>query len=112
VLESVFETDPDRICDSYPHQLSGGEKQRLSIAQAISCNPRLIIADEPTTAVDSVVQASLLRLFRRLIETTAASVLLITHNAAILHGLADRVVLLREGRLVEEGTPPRNKMAC
>jgi ABC-type glutathione transport system ATPase component len=103
VLEIVFERDSDRIWDAYPHELSGGEKQRLSIAQAIACSPRLIIADEPTTALDSVVQASLLRLFRRIKETTSASMLFLTHNAAILPNLTDRVIIFRRGRLVDDG---------
>jgi ABC-type glutathione transport system ATPase component len=103
VLEIVFESELDRICGAYPHELSGGEKQRVSIAQAIACGPRLIIADEPTTALDSVVQAGLLQLFRRIKETTRASALFLTHNPAILWDLADRVIILRRGRLVEDG---------
>jgi ABC-type glutathione transport system ATPase component len=103
VLEIVFEGDLDRICDAYPHELSGGEQQRLSIAQAIACSPRLIIADEPTTALDSVVQAHLLQLFGRIKEITRASVLFLTHNPAILWNLADRMIIFRDGRLVEDG---------
>jgi ABC-type glutathione transport system ATPase component len=103
VLESVFDDDLDRISDAYPHELSGGEKQRLSIAQALACSPRLIIADEPTSALDSVVQAGLLQLFHRIKETAGVSVLFLTHNMAILPDLADRVIILRQGRLVEDG---------
>jgi ABC-type glutathione transport system ATPase component len=103
VLEIVFESDLDRICNAYPHELSGGEKQRLSIAQAIACGPRLIVADEPTTALDSVVQASLIRLFGRINEIGGAAVLFLTHNPAILWNRADRAIVLRRGRLVEDG---------
>jgi ABC-type glutathione transport system ATPase component len=104
VLERVFASDSDRICEAYPHELSGGEKQRLSIAQAIACRPRLIIADEPTSSLDSVVQARLLQIFRR-IKEAGTSVLFLTHNAAILPNLADRLIILRAGRLIRDENP-------
>jgi peptide/nickel transport system ATP-binding protein len=102
ILDQVFENQPG-LYESYPHELSGGERQRISIAQALACNPHLVIADEPTASLDAVVQANLLHLFRRLQHIRALSFLLITHNAALVPGLADRVLVLREGRLIEEG---------
>jgi ABC-type glutathione transport system ATPase component len=95
--------DLDRICASYPHQLSAGERQRVSIAQALVCGPELLIADEPTASLDSVTQAGILEFFRQLKRLSALSMIFITHTPAILPGLADRVLVLREGHVVEEG---------
>ena len=106
ILEQVFEEKSVRIWDAFPHELSGGERQRVAIAQALSCGPRILLADEPTSSLDAVVQASILELFRRLKLVSDASLLFITHNPAILCGLVDRVLVLREGRLVEEGSLP------
>jgi ABC-type glutathione transport system ATPase component len=104
ILGQVFpEDDLDRICAAYPHQLSGGERQRVSIAQALVCGPELLIADEPTAALDAVTQGGVLDVFRRLKRASGLSMIFITHSPAILPGLADRVLILREGRLVEEG---------
>lgn len=103
VLERVFGNECDRIFQAYPHQLSGGQRQRVSIAQALACNPRLVIADEPTASLDAVVQAGILRLFQDLRRSTGFSLILITHNPAILPGLVDRVLVLRRGEMVEEG---------
>jgi peptide/nickel transport system ATP-binding protein len=103
VLERVFGNECDRIFQAYPHQLSGGQRQRVSIAQALACSPQLVIADEPTTSLDAVVQAGILRLFRDLIRNAGVSLMLITHNPAILPGLVDRVLVLRRGEIVEEG---------
>ena len=105
ILESVLGSDCDRLSQAYPHQLSGGQQQRVSIAQAIACNPRLIIADEPTSSLDAVVSAGILKIFQDLRRASSVSLILITHNPAILPGLADRVLVLRRGELVEEGTP-------
>jgi ABC-type microcin C transport system duplicated ATPase subunit YejF len=92
------------LCQAYTHQLSGGQRQRVSIAQALACGPQLIIADKPTTSLDAVVQASILQIFQSLRCAPAVSLMLITHNPAILPGLADRVLVLRGGELVEDGT--------
>jgi ABC-type glutathione transport system ATPase component len=104
VLERVLGSECDRLWQAYPHQLSGGQRQRVSIAQALACNPQLIIADEPTSSLDAVAEAGIIRIFRELRRASSASLLLITHNPAILPGLADRVLVLRAGKPVEEGT--------
>jgi ABC-type glutathione transport system ATPase component len=96
-------TDTQRIYDAYPHELSGGQRQRIAIAQAFACRPALVIADEPTTALDSVTQAEILRLIKRLVTTTGVAMILITHDPALLCGLADRMAVLSGGALVEEG---------
>jgi ABC-type dipeptide/oligopeptide/nickel transport system ATPase component len=103
VLERVFGAECDQLIQAYPHQLSSGQRQRISIAQALACSPQLIIADEPTASLDGVVQAGILNLLRDLRFTSSVSLMLITHNPAILPGLVDRVLVLRGGQLVEEG---------
>ena len=103
VLERVFGNECRRVSQAYPHQLSGGEKQRVAIAQALACGPQLIIADEPTASLDAVWQAEILGLFRELRSARRVSLLFITHNPEILPELADRVLVLRGGELVEEG---------
>jgi oligopeptide/dipeptide ABC transporter ATP-binding protein len=92
------------ISDAYPHQLSGGEKQRVVIAQAIACRPALIIADEPTTALDVVSQAEILDLLKTLQAELQVALLLISHDPGVLECLVDRVLVMYAGRLVEEGT--------
>jgi peptide/nickel transport system ATP-binding protein len=101
LLESVLLPSPDVIADYYPHQLSGGQKQRVLIAIAISCKPSLIIADEPTTALDVTVQAQILSLLKKASEELGTSVLLITHDMAIVAGLCDRVYVMYAGRIAE-----------
>lgn len=103
VLERVFGKECGQLARAYPHQLSGGQSQRVSIAQALACGPRLIILDEPAASLDAVVQEEILQIFRELRSTSSTSLLFITHNPAILPGLADRVIVLRAGELVEEG---------
>ncbi len=88
----------------YPHQLSGGQRQRAMIAMAISCSPEVLIADEPTTALDVTVQAEVLRLLDRLVDEERATLLLITHDLPVVAGLCDRVLVMYGGHLVEEGT--------
>jgi peptide/nickel transport system ATP-binding protein len=105
ILECVLGSDCDRLWQAYPHQLSGGQQQRISIAQAIACRPQLIIADEPTSSLDAVIAAGILKILQDLKRTSSVSLILITHDPAILPGLADRVLVLRRGELVEEGTP-------
>lgn len=103
LLGEVFSADAARIADSYPHQLSGGQQQRVLIAQAIACGPSLIVADEPTASLDSTTQRDIIGLFRTLREKFNLSLILITHNPALLAGLADRVLVLYAGKVVEIG---------
>jgi oligopeptide/dipeptide ABC transporter ATP-binding protein len=103
LLSDVFPADATRIADSYPHQLSGGQQQRVLIAQAIACGPSLIVADEPTASLDPTTQQDILLLLRNLRKKSNLSVILITHNPALLAGLADRVLVLYAGRVVEIG---------
>lgn len=101
-LRDVSLSDP-RIYSSYPHQLSSGQRQRIAIAQALVCRPKFLIADEPTSALDTVTQAEVLRLLIELRQRYRLTLLMITHNAALLSGLADRVMIMRAGSIVEEG---------
>jgi oligopeptide/dipeptide ABC transporter ATP-binding protein len=103
LLAEVFPTDAARIADSYPHQLSGGQQQRVLIAQAIACGPALIVADEPTASLDPTTQEDILLLFRTLRGKFNLSLILITHNPALLAGLADRVLVLYAGKVAEIG---------
>jgi ABC-type dipeptide/oligopeptide/nickel transport system ATPase component len=102
-LRMVGMRDPERRHRAYPHQLSGGMNQRVMIATALACQPRILVADEPTTALDVTIQAEIMRLLRELKETTDMSILLITHNFGIVKGFADRVIVMYEGRIVEQG---------
>lgn len=102
LLKLVRLPEPERRIDHYPHQLSGGQLQRVVIAMAVSCDPDLLIADEPTTALDVTVQAEILELLRDLGARLNASVLFITHDMGVVADLADRVIVMREGRVVEE----------
>ncbi|WP_433297198.1 ABC transporter ATP-binding protein [Pseudonocardia sp. CA-142604] len=95
--------DPDRRVDHYPHQFSGGMRQRVMIAMALSCEPDLIIADEPTTALDVTVQAQILELISMLQSATGAAMLFITHDLAVVSQIADDVHVLRNGRTMETG---------
>ena len=95
---------PERVYNSYPHELSGGMRQRVMIAMALACNPRLIIADEPTTALDVTIQAQILDLLRELKEKIDGSILLITHDLGIIAEMADYVVVMYAGRIIEKGT--------
>jgi peptide/nickel transport system ATP-binding protein len=95
--------DPHRAFDRYPHQLSGGMRQRAMIAMALSCNPSLLIADEPTTALDVTVQAQILALLEKLRADFGSSIVLITHDMGVVAEIADRVMVLYAGRLAERG---------
>jgi oligopeptide transport system ATP-binding protein len=103
VLSTVFPEEAERISESYPHQLSGGQRQRVLIAQAIACGPSLIIADEPTASLDPTTQMEILGVFRALRKKFGLAMILITHNPALLAGLADRVLVLYGGSVVELG---------
>jgi len=104
LLAMVEIPDPERRVDSYPHQLSGGQRQRAMIAQALALEPRLLIADEPTTALDVTVQAEILKLLRDLRDRIDAGVLLITHDMGVVADLSDRVIVMQRGRIVEAGS--------
>ncbi|HET9647046.1 MAG TPA: ATP-binding cassette domain-containing protein, partial [Microlunatus sp.] len=104
LLTMVEIPDPERRVDSYPHQLSGGQRQRAMIAQALACDPELLIADEPTTALDVTVQAEILKLMRDLKHRIDAAIVLITHDMGVVADMADRVLVMKDGRIVESGT--------
>src|SRR6202521_4695396 len=103
LLAEVFPAEPARMANSYLHQLSGGQQQRVLIAQAIACGPSLIVADEPTASLDPTTQQEILALFRKLREKFKLSLILITHNPALLAGLAERTLVLYAGRVIEIG---------
>ena len=104
VLGEVGFAEPERILRAYPHELSGGQRQRVAIAQALICRPRLLIADEPLSALDVATQAEILELLQRLRGDRAVSMLFITHNAGVLASLADRIVVMREGAAAAAGS--------
>jgi peptide/nickel transport system ATP-binding protein len=103
IFNQLFPQEADRILGSFPHQLSGGQRQRALIAQAIACNPALVIADEPTAALDPVTQMEILDVFHSLREKLGLSMIFITHNPALLSGFADRILILYAGQVVEWG---------
>ncbi|MGW4093473.1 ABC transporter ATP-binding protein [Nocardia sp. NPDC004750] len=102
LLRLVGLPDPEHRVDYYPHQLSGGQKQRVVIAIAIACEPKVIVADEPTTALDVTVQAEILALLRDLRDRIGSAIVLITHNMGVVADIADRVVVMRDGAVVEQ----------
>ena len=104
LLHEVGLSSPEQALTRYPHELSGGMRQRVVIAMALSCNPELLIADEPTTALDTTVQAQVLDLLRQLRHTYQSSVVLITHDMGVVAEMADKVVVMYAGRVVESGT--------
>ncbi|WP_063751835.1 ABC transporter ATP-binding protein, partial [Streptomyces baarnensis] len=101
LLDRVGIPDPDRRLKEYPHQLSGGMRQRALIAMAVACAPRLLIADEPTTALDVTIQAQILELLKELVDQEGTALLMITHDLGVVAGLCDEVNVLYAGRAVE-----------
>lgn len=105
LAESVGLPDAAQLVRRYPHELSGGQRQRVMIAMAMSTSPRLLLADEPTTALDVTVQARVLRLMSHLVKSSGAGSLLVTHDMAVAASQCDRIVVMQAGRIIEEGTP-------
>ena len=104
MLDAVHITEPGRRLTQYPHELSGGMRQRVMIAMALSCRPKVLIADEPTTALDVTVQAQILKLMRELKREFGASIVLITHDMGVVAEMADRVAIMQNGRIIEQGS--------
>ncbi|WP_242120188.1 ABC transporter ATP-binding protein [Aestuariivivens sediminicola] len=103
LFEKVKLPDPSRIFRSYPHEISGGQKQRVMIALAIACKPDVLIADEPTTALDVTVQKDIINLLKRLQKETELSIIFITHDLALISEIADRILVMYQGQIVEQG---------
>ncbi|WP_426623292.1 ATP-binding cassette domain-containing protein [Leifsonia sp. McL0607] len=106
-LEEVRLPDPERIAHAYPHEISGGQRQRVAIAAALACRPQLLIADEPTTALDVTVQADILALLDSLVAERGMALLFVSHDLAVVSKLTERALVLRAGRVVEENTIER-----
>src|ERR1035437_3513148 len=104
MLRKVRIPSPEQRMDAYPHKLSGGMRQRVMIAMALACEPQLLIADEPTTALDVTIQAQVLDLMRSLRADTGAAIMLITHDLGVIAELADEVVVMYAGRVVERAS--------
>ncbi|PYB70289.1 ATP-binding cassette domain-containing protein [Rhizobium wuzhouense] len=104
LLDQVALPDPKRMARSWPHQMSGGQRQRAAIAMALACRPKLLIADEPTTALDVTTQAEILELLGRLVRDRGMALLFISHDLPVVASTVDRVVVLRHGQIVEQGT--------
>ncbi|NHN56007.1 ABC transporter ATP-binding protein [Calidifontibacter sp. DB0510] len=103
LLEQVQVPEPANALKRYPHQFSGGQLQRIAIASALACEPRVLIADEPTTALDVTVQASILRLLRGLCDDLGLAMILITHDLGVMSAVADTITVMRAGQVVEHG---------
>lgn len=104
MLKLVGIPQPDKRVNQYPHEFSGGMRQRAMIAMALACNPRLLIADEPTTALDVTIQAQILELMKKIQEETGTSIIIITHDLGVVAEMADRVVVMYAGQVIESGT--------
>ncbi|HLU74850.1 MAG TPA: ABC transporter ATP-binding protein [Nonomuraea sp.] len=108
LLRKVRIPGPEEACRRYPHQFSGGMRQRIAIAVALACSPKVLIADEPTTALDVTVQAGVLRLLRGLCDELGLAVLLVTHDLGVMSAVADEVSVMKDGLVVETG--PRSRV--
>ena len=104
LLNNVGIRNPEQIFKSYPHQLSGGMRQRVMIAMALACQPKLLIADEPTTALDVTIEAQIIDMMHRLKNQIGAGIIMISHNLALMAKVCDRILVMYCGRIVEEGT--------
>ena len=104
LLEKVGMVNPEEVYKKYPHELSGGMRQRVVIAMALACDPKLIVADEPTTALDVTIQAQILDLLRELKKEINSSIMLITHDLGVVYDMADYVVVMYAGKVIEKGT--------
>ncbi|MGF6258559.1 ATP-binding cassette domain-containing protein [Ensifer sp. LBL] len=103
LIAKVALPQPDRIINSYPHEVSGGQRQRVAIAMALACRPKLLIADEPTTALDVTTQAEILKLLDQLVRETGMALLFISHDLPVVSQVVERVIVLKNGIAVEEG---------
>lgn len=104
ILQQVGIPDPERVLKNYPHQLSGGMSQRVMIAMAMSCNPELLIADEPTTALDVTIQAQILELMKQLQQKLGMAIIMITHDLGVVADMADDIIVMYAGKIVEKGS--------
>jgi len=102
-LDQVRLPDPERIARAFPHEISGGQRQRVALAMALACDPKLLIADEPTTALDVSVQADMLELIDALVREREMAVLFVSHDLAVVAKVTDRALVMKDGRAVEEG---------
>lgn len=107
LFERVALPEPARIAGSYPFEISGGQRQRVAIAMALACRPKLLIADEPTTALDVTTQAEVLALLKQLVTNMGMALLFISHDLAVVNSVAERIVVMRQGRIVERGDAAR-----
>ncbi|MFT5791954.1 MAG: peptide/nickel transport system ATP-binding protein, partial [Saprospiraceae bacterium] len=103
LFEKVKLPDPEIVFDKYPHEISGGQKQRVMIAMAIACKPQLLIADEPTTALDVTVQKEIINLLKEIQQETGMSIIFISHDLSLVSAIAHRVVVMYQGEIVEQG---------
>ena len=104
MLQKVELENPEKIYHSYPHQLSGGMRQRVMIASAMICEPKLLIADEPTTALDVTIQAQIMELLKKINRKQQTSILFISHDLSLVKDFCDQVIVMQEGSIVEAGT--------
>ena len=104
IMHEVELPDPEKLCKKYPHQLSGGQRQRVMIAAALITGPKLLIADEPTTALDVTIQSQILKLLKKINERHHTAILFISHDLGVIRSLCDRVIVMNHGTIVESGS--------
>lgn len=104
IMHEVELPDPEKLCNKYPHQLSGGQRQRVMIAAALITEPKLLIADEPTTALDVTIQSQILKLLKKINERHHTAILFISHDLGVIRSLCDRVIVMNHGTIVESGS--------